>query len=139
MAGLYLISCLLFLSSLDAKSRKHQDPKKLQIGVTRRPQDCQLKTKHGDLISVHYTGYLVQKPRDVLDTSREREPFKFTLGHGQVIQGWDKGLTGMCVGEVRKLVVPHDLGNSFWFDTLPCVTFAYPSIRRIRCSPNSSG
>eukprot|EP00039_Didymoeca_costata_P015666 m.270664 g.270664 ORF g.270664 m.270664 type:complete len:140 (+) comp16265_c1_seq22:1128-1547(+) len=109
MAGLYLISCLLFLSSLDAKSRKHQDPKKLQIGVTRRPQDCQLKTKHGDLISVHYTGYLVQKPRDVLDTSREREPFKFTLGHGQVIQGWDKGLTGMCVGEVRKLVVPHDL------------------------------
>ena len=44
------------------------------------------------------------------DTSIPRgDPFVFTLGQGQVIRGWDRGLLGMCVGEVRKLVVPPDL------------------------------
>lgn len=38
------------------------------------------------------------------------DPFKFQLGIGQVIKGWDQGLLGMCVGEKRKLVIPSDLG-----------------------------
>ena len=37
------------------------------------------------------------------------EPFEFELGKGQVIPGWDQGLTGMCVGEKRNLVVPSHL------------------------------
>jgi hypothetical protein len=34
----------------------------------------------------------------------------FKLGAGMVIEGWDKGLVGMCVGETRKLVIPPSMG-----------------------------
>lgn len=38
------------------------------------------------------------------------QPFSFQLGVGQVIKGWDQGLTNMCVGEKRKLTIPPSLG-----------------------------
>ena len=41
--------------------------------------------------------------------SRERTPFTFTLGVGQVIKGYDMGLLDMCVGEKRKLTIPPHL------------------------------
>merc|ERR1712126_626393 len=45
------------------------------------------------------------------DSSYDRnEPFKFQVGVGQVIKGWEEGTVGMCVGEKRKLIVPPELG-----------------------------
>ena len=66
-------------------------------------------TKHGDMISVHYTGTLEDGTK--FDSSLDRgDPFKFDLGAGQVIRGWDQGLLDMKVGEKRKLIIPPSLG-----------------------------
>ncbi len=63
------------------------------------------EAKAGNTISVHYTGTLLNGTK--FDSSLDRgEPFKFPLGGGRVIQGWDKGLVGMKVGGKRKLTIP---------------------------------
>lgn len=62
----------------------------------------------GDSVTVDYTGELTDGT--VFDSSIPRgEPFTFKLGGGQVIAGWEMGVTGMKVGETRKLTIPHQL------------------------------
>ena len=63
---------------------------------------------HGDMVVVHYTGWL--KDGRKFDSSLGGEPFSFKLGDGEVIAGWDEGLTGMMVGGKRKLWIPAALG-----------------------------
>jgi len=84
-------------------------PAKLQIGIKKRVEDCKVKSRKGDSLSMHYTGKLEDGTE--FDSSIGRgTPFVFTLGTGQVIKGWDQGLLNMCEGEKRKLVIPSDLG-----------------------------
>lgn len=62
----------------------------------------------GEKAVVHYVGTL--EDGSVFDTSRKRnEPFTFTIGAGEVIEGWERGICGMHVGEIRKLTIPPDL------------------------------
>jgi len=58
----------------------------------------------GDMVKVHYTGTL--DDGSVFDSSADREPFKFTLGSGQVIKGFDNGVSGMKVGEKKTIHIP---------------------------------
>ena len=60
-------------------------------------------------ISVHYEGKLTDGT--VFDASRPRgRPFSFILGKGQVIKGWDLGIEGMAIGEIRRLTIPPEMG-----------------------------
>lgn len=62
----------------------------------------------GDRLTVNYTGRF--ENGTVFDTSVGRAPFTFTLGAGEVIQGWDQGLVGAQAGSKRVLTVPPSLG-----------------------------
>ena len=85
----------------------------LDIKVT-RPVECTRKTQNGDTVSMMYKGTL-QSDGSKFDSSYDRgTPFKFTIGRGQVISGWEQGLLDMCIGEARKLTIPPAMayGNS---------------------------
>ncbi len=63
----------------------------------------------GQEVEVHYIGTLINGEK--FDSSYDRgQPFKFTLGIGQVIKGWDEGISYMKVGTKAKLIIPSDLG-----------------------------
>ena len=60
--------------------------------------------KSGDKVRIHYTGTL--SDGSVFDSSEGRDPLEFTLGSGQVIPGFDSGVTGMEVGEKKTIEIP---------------------------------
>lgn len=70
----------------------------------------------GDEVRVNYTGWLYDANAKnhhgaKFDSSYDNgAPISFTLGAGQVIEGWDQGIRGMHVGGKRTLVIPARLG-----------------------------
>jgi FKBP-type peptidyl-prolyl cis-trans isomerase FkpA len=70
----------------------------------------------GQQVTVHYTGWLhaptaADGRGNKFDSSKDRgDPFRFHLGAGQVIGGWDEGVQGMKVGGTRVLLIPSQLG-----------------------------
>jgi FKBP-type peptidyl-prolyl cis-trans isomerase FkpA len=82
--------------------------KDLLIYQTTEPGDGATAVS-GDEVEVHYTGWLVDGTK--FDSSVDRDQtFKFKLGEGRVIKGWERGVLGMKVGETRELIIPPDLG-----------------------------
>ena len=66
--------------------------------------------KAGDAVTVQYVGVNYKSGKE-FDASWDRgEPFTFTLGAGEVIPGWDRGVEGMKVGGRRELIIPPELG-----------------------------
>jgi len=128
LLGLTLTSCTRHKSEAQLESEKRRtterdklaeadrkaagsstvDPNKVQIIDLVVGQGA--KATNGRSLSMHYTGRLLDGT--VFDSSRKpgRGPFKFKLGVGQVIKGWDKGVLGMRVGGKRKLIIPASMG-----------------------------
>ena len=69
-----------------------------------------LEAEKFDILTVNYTGKL--KDGTVFDSSKNpgRDPFRFTVGAGQVIQGWEEGFIGMKIGGSRTLTIPSEMG-----------------------------
>lgn len=64
------------------------------------------QAKSGDTVRIHYTGTL--QDGSVFDSSEGRDPLEFQLGSGQVIPGFDEGVSGMEVGEKKTIEIPCD-------------------------------
>lgn len=114
MARWCLVALLVVVAASSAaattasESGSGGNSKRLQIGVKRRVENCQSRSRKGDVLHMHYRGTLEDGTE--FDSSYNRgDPLTFTLGSGQVIRGWDQGLLAMCVGEKRKLVIPPEL------------------------------
>jgi peptidylprolyl isomerase len=63
----------------------------------------------GDSVTVQYV-LATYSAGKMIQSSWTSQPFTFTLGKGQVIPGWDKGVVGMRVGGRRELIIPPSLG-----------------------------
>ena len=60
----------------------------------------------GSNVKVHYTGKL--EDGTVFDSSKDREPFEFKIGAGNVIPGFETGIIGMETGETKTITIPAD-------------------------------
>ena len=68
------------------------------------------EVKSGDFVEVQFIGWLQADDTQFGSSREEKGPFRFRLGKGEVIKGWDEGIAGMKVGGKRKLYIPAALG-----------------------------
>jgi FKBP-type peptidyl-prolyl cis-trans isomerase len=120
LTSLLLVAGALSTSALATQEGKPMEPAKDTAAAKETVTPSGLKyvdqkvgagaeAKSGDVVSVHYTGWLENGTK--FDSSRDRnEPFRFKLGASQVIKGWDEGVAGMKVGGKRRLTIPAELG-----------------------------
>ena len=107
MAIKSLAAVLFTLAAVSAEVKETESG--LKVEYISKPDSCDKVARSGDMLSMHYVGTLESGAK--FDSSYDRsEPFKFQIGVGQVIKGWEEGVLGMCVGEKRKLIVPPALG-----------------------------
>lgn len=103
-----LCICSVFGAEKEPGSPAGVEDAELKVEKVAVPETCDRKSKTLDLVTMHYDGYLTDGTK--FDSSHTQgEPFKFQLGIGQVIKGWEEGLMQMCVGERRRLTIPPHL------------------------------
>lgn len=113
---LWIICFLINGACLDAKTKKKTDhqnctegEEKMTLKITDELVGDGKVAEKGKFVLVHYRGTLENGKQ--FDSSYDRgEPLRFKLGVGQVIKGWDDGISGMKVGGKRNLFIPAELG-----------------------------
>lgn len=99
----------VLFAAVGALAEIEERPSGLKVEVMSKPEACEKAAANGQMLTMHYTGKLEDGTK--FDSSLDRDdPFKFQIGVGQVIKGWEEGILGMCVGEKRQLTVPAELG-----------------------------
>ena len=104
MFKILLVASLVAFSSISIGAQDLKDliVKDVKVGTGKEAKD-------GNTVTVHYVGTLTNNKK--FDSSRDRkQPFRFKLGRGEVIKGWDRGVKGMKIGGIRKLTIPSHLG-----------------------------
>lgn len=96
-------------SQLNVKEEKKQETKMTdKLVINDEKVGDGVEALAGKLVTVHYTGRLTDGTK--FDSSVDRnQPFRFMLGVGQVIKGWDDGVQGMKVGGKRTLIIPSNM------------------------------
>lgn len=124
MSMKFLVGSIIFLLTVNGCScymnKINSTPRQIVDGLSyvimRRAANSALEVQPGQRITVHYTGWLADNNGELMkdkrfDSSIERGvPFTFVVGAGHVIQGWDKGVVGMKIGEKRRLIIAPALG-----------------------------
>ncbi len=121
MARKRILAAIAVLGSVLAAGCGGGEPPAAPASGVSAMQSVELKPGAGEAVTagkiavVQYTGWLYEasatdKKGKQFDSSRNSgQPFRFPVGTGQVIKGWDQGVLGMKVGESRRLVIPPDL------------------------------
>lgn len=107
------LSIALFSSVLAVVAAPAAQFKKMESGLQYKDEvvGTGKPAKKDNVVNVHYSGRLADGTE--FDNSRKNnrtDPFSFTLGGGEVIEGWDKGVEGMREGGKRTLIIPPELG-----------------------------
>jgi len=104
----HIITLAVFLFAVSCSKEKQTMSNGLQIEDIKIGEGNEVKKF--DIVTVNYTGTLENGTKFDSSLNPGRTPFRFTVGAGQVIKGWDEGLMGMKVGGKRKLTIPPELG-----------------------------
>lgn len=107
MTGAMLIA---FLAVFGCNEEKNEVKMKSGLIIVDNVIGEGLEAEKYDILTVNYTGKL--EDGTVFDSSKNpgRDPFRFTVGLGQVIKGWDEGFVGMKIGGTRTLTIPPEMG-----------------------------
>ncbi|CAB3396857.1 unnamed protein product [Caenorhabditis bovis] len=111
------LSSLLILQVIaDNKSWKDDDGLEIEIIKAIPDDECTIKSQNGDVIDQFYR--LEDANSREVGSNFGKKPYTFTLGKSQVISGMDRAMRGMCIGEIRKVVIPSHLGFAGSDETL---------------------
>ena len=107
MTGIMLMA---FLAVFACNEEKNEVKMKSGLIIVDNVVGEGLEAEKFDILTVNYTGKL--EDGTVFDSSKNpgRDPFRFTVGAGQVIQGWEEGFIGMKIGGTRTLTIPSEMG-----------------------------
>jgi peptidylprolyl isomerase len=85
---------------------KPEGDKPFELGIEDLVVGDGAEAVNGSKVAVHYAGVAFSTGEEFDASWNRGEPFRFTLGRGHVIPGWDAGVAGMKVGGRRKLTIP---------------------------------
>uniref|UniRef100_A0A1I7TAD9 peptidylprolyl isomerase n=1 Tax=Caenorhabditis tropicalis TaxID=1561998 RepID=A0A1I7TAD9_9PELO len=109
-----LVDAVIATFILNQKTSKpiqiRSDDDGLEVTITKAidAAECEIKSAGGDVVDQYYK--LTDENGAEIGSNFGKKPYTFTLGRNQVIPGMDRAMRGMCIGEIRKVVIPPKLG-----------------------------